>query len=224
MTAPPTFAVTVDLVVLTVEDGEFRVLLVRRGTPPFAGEWALPGGYLLPEEGLLDAAHRELVEETGLGRGFHLEQLATYGAPDRDPRGRTVTVAWLALVPDVGRPTAGTDAAEAQWWPVTDALAEDLAFDHSTILGDGVERARAKLEYSSLAAAFCPPEFTVSRLREVYEAVWGEPLDPRNFHRKVTRTPGFLEETGGTSGAEPGRPAKLYRRGPVELLNPPLTR
>ncbi|WP_114204422.1 NUDIX hydrolase [Janibacter anophelis] len=234
MTAP-LMAVTVDLVILTVRSGELCVLLVRRGVPllrgssvapqdtAFVGHLALPGGYVLPDEDLLAAAERELREETGLG-GIHLEQLATYGHPGRDPRGRTVTVAHLALAPHAGAPTAGTDAAEAEWLPVAEAMAEDLAFDHEVILRDGVERARAKLEYSSLGAAFCPPEFTVGQLREVYEAVWGERLDPRNFHRKVTKTPGFLEETGATSSAEPGRPAKLYRRGPVEQLNPPITR
>lgn len=216
-------AVTVDLAILTVRSGELCVLLVRRGVPPFVGDWALPGGYVLPDEDLRSAADRELREETGL-TDLHLEQLATYGAPGRDPRGRTVTVAHLALTPDAAAPAAGTDAADARWWPVADALELDLAFDHDGILRDGVERARAKLEYSSLGAAFCPPEFTVSQLREVYEAVWGERLDPRNFHRKVTKTPGFLEETGATSSAEPGRPAKLYRRGPVEQLNPPITR
>lgn len=216
-------AVTVDLAILTVRSGELCVLLVRRGVPPFVGDWALPGGYVLPDEDLRSAADRELREETGL-TDLHLEQLATYGAPGRDPRGRTVTVAHLALTPDAAAPAACTDAADARWWPVADALDLDLAFDHDEILRDGVERARAKLEYSSLGAAFCPPEFTVSQLREVYEAVWGERLDPRNFHRKVTKTPGFLEETGATSSAEPGRPAKLYRRGPVEQLNPPITR
>lgn len=215
--------VTVDLAILTVREGVLCALLVRRGAAPHSGAWALPGGYVLPDEDLLGAAHRELREETGL-TDIHLEQLASYGAPDRDPRGRTVTVAHLALTPHAATPAAGTDAAEAAWWPVAEALEEDLAFDHGQILRDAVERARAKLEYSSLGAAFCPPEFTVSQLREVYEAVWGERLDPRNFHRKVTRTPGFLEETGGTSSAEQGRPAKLYRRGPVEQLNPPITR
>ncbi|WP_446667438.1 NUDIX hydrolase [Janibacter limosus] len=216
-------AVTVDRAILTVRSGELCVLLVRRGVPPFVGDWALPGGYVLPDEDLRSAADRELREETGL-TDLHLEQLATYGAPGRDPRGRTVTVAHTALTPDAAAPAAGTDAADARWWPVADALDPDPAFDHDEILRDGVERARAKLEYSSLGAAFCPPEFTVSQLREVYEAVWGERLDPRNFHRKVTKTPGFLEETGATSSAEPGRPAKLYRRGPVEQLNPPITR
>lgn len=219
----PTAFVTVDLAILTVREGELCALLVRRGVTPHSGAWALPGGYVLPDEDLLEAAHRELREETGL-TDIHLEQLASYGAPHRDPRGRTVTIAHLALTPDAATPAAGTDAAEAAWWPVADALEEDLAFDHGQILRDAVERARAKLEYSSLGAAFCPPEFTVGQLREVYEAVWGERLDPRNFHRKVTKTPGFLEETGATSSAEPGRPAKLYRRGPVEQLNPPITR
>lgn len=230
----PDTLVTVDLAILTVRSGELCALLVRRAAPPpqaavpqedtaFVDAWALPGGYVRPDEDLRAAAERELREETGL-TGVHLEQLATYGAPDRDPRGRTVTVAHLALAPDPGTVRAGTDAAEVRWWPVAQALTEDLAFDHAQILGDAVERARAKLEYSSLGAAFCPPQFTIGRLREVYEAVWGESLDPRNFHRKVTRTPGFLEETGEMSSAEPGRPAKLYRRGPVEVLNPPITR
>ena len=105
-----------------------------------------------------------------------------------------------------------------------DLPTDPLAFDHAQILHDGVERARAKLEYTSLAAAFCPPEFTVGQLRGVYEAVWGQPLDPRNFHRKVSRTPGFLEPTGRTTTADGGRPAQLYRRGPLEQLSPPLTR
>ena len=99
-----------------------------------------------------------------------------------------------------------------------------MAFDHRRIMLDGVERARAKLEYTSLGAAFCPPEFTVADLRRVYEIVWGRPLDPRNFHRKVTKAEGFLVPTGGTTTRDGGRPAKLYRRGPAELLHPPMLR
>jgi 8-oxo-dGTP diphosphatase len=152
----------------------------------------------------------------------HLEQLGTYGAPRRDPRGRVVTVAYLALVPDLPSPSAGTDAADAAW--VCVAGAGRLAFDHGRILADGVERARAKLEYTSLAAAFCPPLFTVAQLREVYEAVWGAPLDPRNFHRKVTATDGFLEPVGRSTGGGRGRPAQLFRRGDAEVLYPPLLR
>lgn len=220
-------AVTVDLVVLTVHEDELAVLLVRRGVPPYRGRWALPGGFVRPDEDLLDAAERELSEETGVGsvRG-HLEQLATYGAPRRDPRGRVVTVAHLALLPRLGAPMAGTDAAEARWVAVGDVVgsARGLAFDHDRILTDGLERARAKLEYSPLGTAFCPEEFTIAELRRIYEAVWGTSLDPRNFHRKVTGTPDFVSPTGGTTTRDGGRPARLYRRGRAALLHPAMLR
>lgn len=222
----PPVAVTVDLVVLTVREETLQVLVVRRGEEPFLGEWALPGGFVQPDEDLLEAAARELQEETAIPpQRVHLEQLASYGAPDRDPRMRTVTVAHIALAADLPTPTAGTDAADARWWPVDGLLADGhLAFDHAQILRDGVERARAKLEYTALAAAFCPPEFTISELRRVYEVVWGSELDPRNFHRKVTRTDGFVEATGGTTTRDGGRPARLYRVGPATGLYPPLLR
>jgi len=223
----PAVAVTVDLVVLTVRDGGLQVLAVRRGEEPYRGRWALPGGFVLPDEDLDGAAARELEEETGLSRDdVHVEQLATYGAPGRDPRMRVVTVAYLALAPDLPSPKAGSDAADAQWRPVSDLLGarRSLAFDHADILRDGVERARAKLEYTPLAAAFCPAEFTIAELRRVYEAVWGAPLDARNFHRKVSTVAGFVSETDQTSTRDGGRPARLYRRGPAELLSPPLMR
>ncbi|MFD4987050.1 NUDIX domain-containing protein [Streptomyces sp. NPDC058374] len=242
----PPFAVTVDLVVLTVRKHALCALVVRRGEAPFQGRWALPGGFVRPDEDLSTAAARELTEETGLcahtaeaptaENGAHLEQLATYGDPDRDPRMRVVSVAHLALAPDLPAPRAGGDARHARWSPVeellgttaggrrTELAAEPLAFDHGAILGDGVERARSKIEYSSLATAFCPPEFTVGELRRVYEAVWGVVLDPRNFHRKVTGTPGFLVPTGGTTTRQGGRPAQLFRAGGATLLNPPMLR
>jgi 8-oxo-dGTP diphosphatase len=221
------FAVTVDLVVLTIREDELCVLGVRRGVSPYRGRWALPGGFVRAEEGLLDAAKRELAEETGLEElPVHLEQLATYGAPRRDPRLRVVSVAYLALAAELPEPAAGTDAAEAGWRRVADLLSgpSRLAFDHHEILADGLERARAKLEYSPLAAAFCAHEFTVAELRHVYEVVWGTELDPRNFHRKVTGSPGFLKPTGRRTTRNGGRPAQLYRRGRARLLNPPISR
>ncbi|AWI31385.1 NUDIX domain-containing protein [Streptomyces tirandamycinicus] len=244
----PPFAVTVDLVVLTVRRDALCALVVRRGEQPYQGRWALPGGFVRADEDLTAAAARELAEETGLcvhdrhspapgssPTGAHLEQLATYGDPKRDPRMRVVSVAHLALAPDLPAPRAGGDANQARWAPVglllgkeADAHGEDqsgqLAFDHTQILADGVERARSKIEYSSLATAFCPPEFTVGELRRVYEAVWGVALDPRNFHRKVTGTPGFLVPTGGTTTRQGGRPAQLFRAGGATLLNPPMLR
>jgi 8-oxo-dGTP diphosphatase len=221
------FAVTVDLVVFTIREDELCVLAVRRGASPFRGRWALPGGFVQEDEGLLDAAQRELAEETGLEElPVHLEQLATYGAPRRDPRMRVVSVAYLALAAELPEPAAGTDASEARWRPVADALSGQsrLAFDHTKILADGLERARAKLEYSPLATAFCADEFTVAELRHVYEVVWGADLDPRNFHRKVTGSPGFLVPTGKQTIRNGGRPAQLYRRGRATLLNPPISR
>jgi len=221
------FAVTVDLVVLTIREEQLCVLAVRRGAPPYRGRWALPGGFVRQEEGLVEAATRELAEETGLRElPVHLEQLATYGAPKRDPRKRVVSVAYLAFAAQLPEPAAGTDAADARWHPVEQLLSRSsgLAFDHDRILADGLERARAKLEYSPLATAFCADDFTVAELRRVYEVVWGTSLDPRNFHRKVTGAPGFLVPTGRRTTRNGGRPAQLYRRGAATLLNPPITR
>jgi 8-oxo-dGTP diphosphatase len=223
----PPVAVTVDLVLLTLQREVLCALMVRRAQAPFKDRWALPGGFVRPDEDLPEAAGRELAEETGLAaESVHLEQLATYGAPRRDPRMRVVTVAYLALAPDLPRPTAGGDAADARWVAVEQMLESPrrVAFDHHRILSDGVERARAKLEYSPLATAFCQPEFTVAELRRVYEIVWARPLDPRNFHRKVTGSPGFLIPTGLTTRRDGGRPAQLYRRGEATLLHPPILR
>ena len=191
-------------------------------------------GHTRADEDLPAAAARELAEETGLdtrspGTAYgpiHLEQLATYGAPGRDPRMRVVSVAYLALAPDLPRPVAGTDAAAARWASTDELLdrTDPLAFDHHRILADGVERARAKLEYTPLATAFCRQPFTIAELRRVYEAVWGTALDPRNFHRKVTHTPGFLVGVDQTTSRDGGRPAQLYRAGTLDLLYPPMLR
>ncbi|WP_371477898.1 NUDIX domain-containing protein [Kitasatospora sp. NBC_00315] len=311
-------AVTVDVVALTLRRGGLHVLLVQRGAPPYQGYWALPGGFLRAgQEGLDQAAARELAEETGLQGSadaeaalsrVHLEQLGTYGAPERDPRMHVVSVAYLAFAPDLPDPQAGTDAAAAAWHPVTSldlrpaagrqpagAPAEahggglderagtppepggpvrpaadscfperdspdqapgehgfvepqpgarasagqgswhqegavartPLAFDHATILADGLDRARAKIEYSPLATAFLQHDFTIPELRAVYEAVWDEKLHPGNFHRKVLSVPGFVESTGTTAergGSRGGPRARNYRSGDAALLHPALLR
>jgi 8-oxo-dGTP diphosphatase len=227
----PPVAVTVDVAVLTVQEDQFAVLLVQRGDHPFKGSWALPGGFIREGEDLDAAAARELTEETGLHvrrRDLHLEQLRSYGAPDRDPRMRVVSTAYLALIPDLPLPRAGGDAAAAGFWPLSELAASgggQIAFDHAHIINDAVERARAKLEYTSLATSFVEEPFTLSDLRRIYEVVWDVELDPANFRRKVLSTPGFVEPAGSRSApAGGGRPAELYRAGGATELFPPLTR
>nr|WP_017587365.1 NUDIX hydrolase [Nocardiopsis ganjiahuensis] len=235
-------AVTVDVVALTIRDGLPHVLLGRRARHPQRGRWALPGGFVRAQDGpagpadpdLPDAALRVLTEKTPLPAEIHLEQLGTYGGIDRDPRMRVISVAYMVLAPDLPDPHTGRDTAEAAWVPWT-ALGHgegagtehELAFDHARILGDAVERARSKLEYTSLAAAFLPPAFTITALRGVYEAVWGRTLHAANFHRKILATPGFVEDTGELAdrgGSGGGRRARLYRAGGAALLHPPLLR
>ncbi|MGV9454314.1 NUDIX hydrolase [Streptomyces sp. NPDC003635] len=220
------FAVTADLAVLTLRAGVLHVLLVERGQEPYAGRWALPGGFVQPDESAETAARRELAEETGLSdvSGLHLEQLRTYSEPDRDPRMRVVSVAFAALLPDAPEAHGGSDAADARWVPYDEAKA--LAFDHDRILADAHERVGAKLEYTCLATTFCPVEFTLGELQQVYEAVWGTALDRPNFRRKVLATPGFVEPVPGASRLTGGRgkPAALYRAGTAAALHPPLLR
>ncbi len=222
------FAVTVDLAVFTVREARLQVLLIERGQDPYAGCWALPGGFVLPRESAGTAARRELAEETGLPAAtvaaLHLEQLCTYSDPDRDPRMRVVSIAYTALVPGLPEPHGGGDAARASW--LTYGTQGPLAFDHDRILADARDRIGAKLEYTCLATAFCPRDFTLGELQQVYETVWGTALDRPNFRRKVLAAPGFVEQIPGvwrlTSGR--GKPAALYRAGPATSLHPPFLR
>jgi 8-oxo-dGTP diphosphatase len=220
-------AVTVDVALLTIRSERLSVLLVERAQEPYRGRWALPGGFVEPDEDLEVAARRELCEETGVRDDFHLEQLQTYGTPGRDPRMRTVSVAYLGLTPEVPAPVGGSDAAQARFWPVEElrASGQELAFDHDQIVADAVERARSKLEYTSLAAAFCSELFTLADLRHIYETVWGVQLDAPNFRRKVLSTRGFVEAVGETAlPPGGGRPARLYRRGTARQLHPAMLR
>ena len=224
----PPFAVTVDIAIFTIIDDEFSLLLIQRGGEPFKGAWALPGGFVQPDEGLDAAARRELSEETAIDSASHLEQLKTYGAPERDPRMRVVSAAYWAVIPKLGTPSAGSDARHARFVPVREIEAGnyDLAFDHQLIVADAIERARAKLEYSAIATGFCDLEFTLSELRKVYETVWGVPLEPANFARKAQQCDGFLQPLDRTipppSGT--GRPAQLFRAGPTTEIQPPFKR
>lgn len=231
MSEHPPFAVAVDLAIFTIRDGALAVLLVERGEEPHAGAWALPGGFVQPDEDAETAAWRELHEETGVQRfAGHLEQLKTYSAPDRDPRMRVVSVAHVAFAPDLPAPEAGSDAANARWWAAADLLDADdrpaLAFDHAQILADARERVRAKLEYTTLAREFVTEPFTLPDLRRVYAAVWGTPPDLGNFRRKVLGTDGFVvpTETHGSASGAGGRKALLYRRGPATVIQPPMLR
>src|SRR5262245_48605064 len=184
--ALPPSAAPVDVAALTIRDGRLHVLLVERGEHPYAGQRALPGGFVR-DETLKEAARRELAEETGLDPGngsslnrVYLEQLRTFGNPGRDPRMRVISVAYLAFAPSLPDPRSGGDAYAAGWVPVEEAA--ELAFDHDEILDAGLERARSKLEYTPLATAFVGSEFTIGELRSVYNAVWGEELHAGNFH------------------------------------------
>jgi len=299
----PTVALTVDIALFTVRAGELVVLLVQRSTPPFWGKWALPGGFVQPEEDTDIAARRVLAQETGVVTfAGHLEQLRTYSEPERDPRTRAVSVAYVAMVPRLPAPARGRDTAAVQFWPTalipvlsdtdtspgappaqsgvrrlapgesrpahgtqtpgvsstdpsstdpnstdpsstdpnsTDISGENgasgdeagivLAFDHTQILADAVERVRSKIEYTALAASFVDEPFTIGELRQVYETVWGVRLHRANFRRKVLSVQGFVVPTDAGArrapvGSAGGRPAQLYRRGPVGVLHPPILR
>lgn len=213
----PAFAVTVDVVVLTMVNGRLQVLLVQRGVDPFAGMWAVPGGFKRPEETLDEAARRELHEETGVAGNALLRQFGAYGDPDRDPRMNVVTVAYVAVIRDIGTPAASTDAAAAALIPVDEVVSGqvELAFDHTTILGDAVDRVRTDLELTGTATAFLPPTFTLAELRSVYEAVWNVRYDAANFRKRVLAEDGWVIPTGRRAqpGAAGGKPAELFRAG-----------
>jgi 8-oxo-dGTP diphosphatase len=201
-------AVTVDIVTLTIRDGQLKLLLIRRAGEPYRGSWALPGGFVEMDEDLEQAARRELEEETGVS-GVYLEQLYTFGRPDRDPRGRVITIAYYALIPSNRLRLRAASDAEAVGWFGMDELPE-LAFDHDEIFAMAHQRLVAKLDYSTIAFQFLPEEFTLSELQAIYEIIQREPLDKRNF-RKWVLTLEQIEETGGERREGAHRPARLYR-------------
>lgn len=204
----PRAALTVDCVVFGMDDEALKVMLIQRDLPPFEGEWALPGGFVRVEETVDEAARRELEEETGL-RDLFLEQLYTFGAVDRDPRERVVSVAYYALVNLVDhRVQAATDAREAAWFSVHDV--PSLAFDHAEMLGAARERLRGKLRYRPIGFELLPKKFPLSRLQHLYEVVLERELDKRNFRKKVLAM-GLLVETDEVQQDVAHRAARLYR-------------
>jgi 8-oxo-dGTP diphosphatase len=204
----PRAALTVDCVVFGLDEGDLKVLLIQRDLKPFEGKWALPGGFVRVEESLEDAARRELAEETGL-KDIFLEQLYTFGAPDRDPRERVVSVAYYALVSLAEhKPQAATDARQAAWFSVDDA--PDLAFDHEHILATALARLRGKVRYEPIGFELLPAKFTLGQLQHLYEVVLEERLDKRNFRKKILGM-GLLVDTGEIQQDVAHRAARLHR-------------
>jgi 8-oxo-dGTP diphosphatase len=200
-------SVSTDIVIFTIQEEQLKVLLIRRLSEPFKNGWALPGGFVEIDEDLEQAALRELREETGI-TGVYLEQLYTFGKPDRDPRERVITVAYYSLVP-IDRLSVGaaSDARELGWFD-SDELPV-LAFDHQKIINKAKQRLTAKLDYSTIALQFMPSKFTLSELQKVYEIIHGEALDKRNFRKRVMAY-GCMEDTGEESRNGSHRPARLY--------------
>jgi 8-oxo-dGTP diphosphatase len=202
-------SVTVDVVLFAYRENDLQVLLIRRKKWPYQDYWAIPGGFIQMDESLEQSALRELREETGVD-GVYLEQLYTFGDPERDPRTRVISVAYFALLGAGQGPQVqgGDDAAEARWWSMAEL--PPLAFDHDRILRYAHQRLRWKLEHTALGFLLLPETFTLGELQAAYEAVMGERLDKRNFRRKILAT-GVLEETGDYRNGGLRRPARLYR-------------
>lgn len=206
-------SVTVDVVMMTLRQRDLQVLLIKRRSWPYAGMWAIPGGFVNADESLEDAAKRELQEETNL-QDVYLEQLYTFGDPGRDPRTRVITVVYFALI-DYERlkgVRAADDAVDVNWFSVYNL--PPLAFDHEKIIQYVLTRLRGKLDYTTIAFSLLPEQFTLRELQRVYEIILHKRLDKRNFRKKVLST-GILEDTGAKKMEGTHRPARLYRFNPA---------
>ena len=203
----PRPSVTVDVVIFTIAEDDLKVLLIRRGGEPFKSKWALPGGFVNMDESLERAAARELKEEVGVSN-VYLEQLFTFGAPQRDPRGRVISVCYFALV-DASRQTirAASDAADAEWHSVFKL--PRLAFDHRQILDYAIWRLRNKIEWTTVGYELLPQKFTLSELQRVYDIILQKPVDKRNFRKRILAQ-GEITELNETRQDGAHRPAQLY--------------
>ncbi len=202
-------SVTVDVVIFTILDEALKVLLIKRKAWPHQGMWAIPGGFVKMDESLEDAAYRELAEETAVGRDeVYLEQLYTFGEPNRDPRTRVITVAYFTLVSHdkLSPPQAADDAVDVGWFSVYDL--PELAFDHAQIIDYALTRLRNKLEYTAVGFQLLPDRFTLRELQDVYEIVLGTKLDKGNFRSKLRKS-NVVKMVDGYRNTG-GRPAKLY--------------
>lgn len=201
-------AVTVDVLIFTVREKKLEIILVKRGINPYKGMWALPGGFVEIKEALEDAAKRELIQETGV-KDVYLEQLYTFGDPERDPRERVITVSYFALIPSERiKLKATTDVTDAAWFVVHNL--PKLAFDHKQIIETGVERLKSKIGYSNIVYGLLPNKFRLSELQEVYEVILGQKLDKRNFRKRMLSL-GLLKMTGEKEIEGAHRPAMLYQ-------------
>ena len=200
--------VTVDLVIFTVSEGLLKALLVKRAEEPFAGSWSIPGGFLRAGESLDEAAVRVMHDKTGV-KEVYLEQLYTFGDPDRDPRARVITVTYFALIPwkNLMQPVS-SKVVDVAWFPVDDL--PTLAFDHKKIMNYAIARLRAKASYSNIVYGLMPEKFRLSDLQKMYEIIINKPLDKRNFRKRMLAT-GLLQETGSKDIAGAHRPAMLYK-------------
>lgn len=200
--------VTVDLVIFTVKEEKLHVLLVRRAEEPFAGYWSIPGGFLLKSESLEDAALRVMQEKTRV-KGVYLEQLYTFGDPERDPRARIITVTYFALIPWKNLPQPESHKISGLEWQAVDQVGE-LAFDHHEILTYALNRLQAKAGYSNIVYALLPEAFRLSDLQKMYEIIFNQKLDKRNFRKRMLAS-GLLKETGRKEISGAHRPAMLYQ-------------
>lgn len=204
---------TVDMAIFAVEDGELKVLLVRRSEHPHKNRWALPGGFcdLVKDANIDETAHRKLVEKTGIESPY-LEQVESIGNSERDPRGWSITLLYFALI-DFGKLKQGREKDETQWLSINKALSHDLAFDHNLLLRKAINRLRHKTRYSALPIGLMPDSFTLTELQNMFELILGASLQKKSFRRRIEAS-GLLIETGEMRPTA-RRPAALFKRADV---------